>query len=63
MLILSDIGIEVYTEIKDYTKSDMKMRCSLFWDVTQRSLVVTDVMGQLIGLIFQGQVVAKLLDP
>jgi len=54
MLILSEIGIEVYTEIKDYTKSDMKMRCSLFWDVTQRSLVVIDVMEELIGPIFQG---------
>ena len=52
MLILSEIGIEAYTKIKDYTKSDMKMRRSLFWDVTQRSLVVTDVTGQHIGPIF-----------
>jgi hypothetical protein len=52
MLILSEIGIEVYTEIKDYKKSDTKMRFSLFWDVTQSSLVVTDVTGQHIGPIF-----------
>jgi len=52
MLILPEIGIEVYTEIKDYTKSDKKMRCSLFWDIRQSSLVVTDVTRQHIGPIF-----------
>ena len=31
------------------------MRHSLFWDVPQRSSVVTDVSGQAIGPIFRGQ--------
>jgi hypothetical protein len=31
------------------------MKSSLFWDVTQRLLVVTDVSGQPIGPIFKGQ--------
>jgi hypothetical protein len=30
------------------------MRFSLFWDVTQRLLVVTDVSGQSIGPMFVG---------
>jgi hypothetical protein len=33
------------------------LRSSLFWVVTQRRSVVTDVSGQRIGPIFKGQVV------
>jgi len=33
------------------------VRSSLFWDVTQRLLVVTDNSGQLIGPIFEGHAV------
>ena len=33
------------------------MRPSLFWDVTQRLFVVTDVSGQPLGPIFKGQAV------
>ena len=32
------------------------MKYSLFWDVTQRRLVVTDVSGQPIRPIFKGQI-------
>ena len=32
-------------------------RTSLLWDVTQRTLVVTDVSVQPIGAIFKGEVV------
>jgi hypothetical protein len=35
----------------------------LFWDVTQPTLVVTDVSGQPIVPIFKGQAVFGLLDP
>ena len=31
------------------------IRSSLFWDVTQRRLVVTDVSGQTVGPIVNGQ--------
>ena len=34
----------------------MYMRSSPFWDVTRRRLVVTDVMGHLVGPFFCGQV-------
>jgi hypothetical protein len=37
----------------------MQMRYSLFIDDTQRRLVVTDVSGQPIGLILNGQAVKK----
>jgi hypothetical protein len=30
------------------------MRASLFWDVMQRGLIVTDVSGQHIGPVFKG---------
>ena len=33
--------------------------CSLFWDVTQRRMVVTDVTGQHIGPIFKGKAVQE----
>jgi len=33
------------------------MKSSLFWDVTQRTLVVTDVSGQPIGTIFKAQAI------
>jgi hypothetical protein len=33
------------------------MRSSLFWDVTHRILVVTDVSGQPARLIFKGEAV------
>ena len=32
------------------------MRSSLFWDITQRRLVVTDVLGHFVGPFFWGQV-------
>jgi len=32
-------------------------RSSLFWDVTQRRLVVTDVSGQPIGRVLEGEAV------
>jgi hypothetical protein len=35
------------------------MRLSLFWDVTQRKLVLTDVSEQPIGPIFKGQAVEE----
>jgi hypothetical protein len=35
------------------------MRSSLFWDVTQHKLVVTDVSGQPVGPVFRGQVVQE----
>jgi hypothetical protein len=35
------------------------MRSSLFWDVTQRRLIVADVSGQPIGPIFNGQAVQE----
>jgi len=42
-------------------------KTSLFWDVTQRILVVTDVAGQALGPIVKGQEVhedvLRLLDP
>jgi len=37
--------------------SAVQIRSSLFWHVTQRRLVVTDVSGQPIGPIFNGQAV------
>ena len=37
------------------------MSPSLFWDVTQRRLVVTDVSGQLIGPSFKGLALGNLL--
>ena len=30
------------------------MRSSLFWDVTQRKLLLTDVSGQPVGPVFKG---------
>jgi hypothetical protein len=37
------------------------MKTALFWDVTQRVVVIfTDVNGQPIGLIFKGQETKKL---
>ena len=35
-------------------------RYGLFWDVTKRSLIVTDVSGQLIGPIFRVQAVQEM---
>ena len=37
------------------------MKYSLFWDVTQRRLVVIDVSGQSVGPIFKGQAVQDIL--
>jgi hypothetical protein len=37
------------------------MISSLFWDVTQRRLLVTDVSVQCIGSIFSGQAVLDVL--
>jgi hypothetical protein len=39
---------------------DGLMRSSLFWDITHRTLVVTDVSEQPIGPIFKGQAVRCL---
>jgi hypothetical protein len=36
------------------------MRSSLFWDVTERGLVVTNVSGQPIDPIFKGQAVQEV---
>ena len=35
------------------------MRSSLFWDVTQRREIITDVSGQLITPIFKGRTVQE----
>jgi hypothetical protein len=35
---------------------------SLFWDVTQRRLIVTDVLGQPMGPIFKSQAVKKKIE-
>jgi len=39
------------------TSTDLTLRFSLFWDVTLRRLVITDVSGQPISHIFNGQAV------
>ena len=36
------------------------MRFTLFWNITQRIVTITDVSGQTIGLIFKGQ---EIQDP
>jgi len=43
--------------IKTESETDMYLRSSFFWDVTQRGLVVTDVSGQCVGIILKSEVV------
>ena len=38
------------------------MRSSVFWGVTQRTLVVVDVLQQPVGPIIEGQTVLTLED-
>jgi uncharacterized protein YukE len=40
----------------------MQMRSQLFWDVTQRRLVIADVSGQPICPTFEGQAVMTFED-
>ena len=50
-----------FSAIRDrlYIRPGVFLRFLLFWDVTQRLLVVTDVSGQPIGLICKGHAVQK----
>jgi hypothetical protein len=50
MRIYTHTYIHTYTHVCVYVYI-----YSLFWDVTQRILVVTDVSGQPVGPIFKGQ--------
>jgi hypothetical protein len=40
-------------------RTSKHMRSSLFWDITQHKLVVTNVLGQPVGPIFKGQAVQE----
>jgi hypothetical protein len=43
----------IFVTTQDWLHKSSLWRFSLFWDVTQRRLVVTDVSGQPIGPIFE----------
>jgi hypothetical protein len=56
----TDIEVKEICKISknEFLKSAfLLLNSSLFWDITQRSVVPTDVWGESIGRIFKGQVV------
>ena len=49
----------IKSAVRDFRLPRGVNKIFVFWDVTQRRLIVTDVSGQRIGPIFKGQTVPE----